>query len=420
VRHLILGAGSLGVAGLTLISLLLNYDFSMRIGGQLFALGSVGLDLFKIALPVIAVIACTAAGHSWTARGALALCALAIWLPVTAFSLQSAGGAALLNRTDSTGSRTGLIEKRKGLDAERNRILNKNPWSAQVEKWKALPSAAITAEITGYKINWMWEASGHCEKAESTKTRSYCQIFHTMKAAREVALEVEADRARLTAIEQELGKTPVLVESDPLSKAVGDLAKVDPKWVVYAWASLLAFLLEFVPNIGPALLMLAYKLSEAEAKPLVAEQAKPFPACSAKRSAMASATLAIPLEPAVNECENSFTEQVDSKVVDFGQYRSASLAKGRTPMAKPLPDFGHKLVLAAARELGLGEHPLSKIMKAVEGAAAKEGVPPPRYTRVGTILAEQGHENCGRRRIGNIRTTVYNLTEQGLDGAATL
>ena len=420
MRHLILGAGSLGVAGLTLISLFLNYDFSMKVGGQLFALGSVGLDLFKIALPVTAVIACTATGHSWVMRGALALLSLTVWLPVTAMSLQSAGGAALLNRADSTGSRTGVIETRKSLDAERGRILGKNPWSAQIEKWKALPSAAIAAEIAGYKISWMWEASNHCDKAESFKARAYCQIFHTMEAARQVALEVEADKNRLTAIEGELGKTPVLVESDPLSKAVGDLVKIDPKWVVYAWAALLAFLLEFVPNIGPALLMLAYKLSEAEAHHPVAEQAKPSLACSAKRSATASASLTAPLELAPDAREKSITEPIDSKVVNFGQYRSASLAKGRTPMAKPLPDFGHKLVLAAARELGPGEHPLSKIMKAVEGAAAKEGVPPPRYTRVGAILAEQGHENCGRRRIGNIRTTVYNLTAQGLSGAATL
>ena len=422
MRHLILGCGSLGVAGLTLISLFLNYNFSMETGGRLFALASVGLDLFKIALPVIAVIAFTATGHDWLVRGALALCALALWVPITALGLQSAGGAALLNRMDSTGNRTGLIEKRKGLDAERDRILGRNPWSAQIEKWKALPSAAIAAEIAGYKTSWMWEASDHCEKAEGSKTRGYCQIFHTMDAARQVALEVEADKARLTAIEQELAKTPVLVESDPLSKALGDLAKTDPKWVVYGWAFLLAFLLEFVPNIGPALLMLAYKLSQtAPAQPLDRPIKRPNAEYLARPGEIGPDRMASG-QPIVDGPEKTKEKQEHSKVVDLVQYRLARPAEQakctRLGLSKPSSWSVHEAVLAAARELGQGQHPLDKIMQAVKRAAREKGVDPPHRNHIGAILIGQGHEHCGRQRLGNSRATVYNLTEHGLTGVA--
>ncbi|MGB9106483.1 MAG: hypothetical protein WCC59_17145 [Terriglobales bacterium] len=422
MRHLILGGGSLVAAGLTLISLYLNYDFSRQIGGLPFALGSVGLDLFKITLPVIIVVACTARGHSWLMRGVLALCALAVWVPITVLGLQSAGGAALLGRADSTGNRTGLIEKRSSLDAERGRILGKNPWSAQIEKWKALPSAAITAEMAGYKTSWMWGASDHCEKVEGAKIRTYCQIFHTMEAARQVALEVEADKVRLTAIEQELAKTPVLIESDPLSKALGDLAKTDPKWVVYGWAFLLAFLLEIVPNIGPALLMLAYKLSQtAPAQPLDRPIKRPNAEYLARPDETGLARTAGGL-PIMDGPEKTKEKQEHGKVVDLVQYRLARPA-GQTKCTQPSlsrPSLWsiHEAVLAAARELGRGQHSLDKIMQAVKRAAREKGVDPPHRNHIGAILIGQGHEYCGRQRLGNSRATVYNLTEHGLTGAA--
>lgn len=414
MRHLILGCGSLGVAGLTLISLFLNYDFSMKIGGQMFALGSVGIDLFKIALPVIAVIACTAVGHGWLVRGFLALCALALWVPVTVFSLQSAGGAALLNRMDSTGNRTGVIEKRKGLDAERVRILGKNPWSAQIEKWKALPSAAIAAEMAGYKTSWMWEASNHCEKAEGSKTRGYCQIFHTMDAARQVALEAEADNIRLTVIERELAKTPVLVESDPVSKAVSDLTKIDPKWVVYAWASLLAFLLEFVPNIGPAILMLAYKLSKAGDRPSKVRLPPDGPN-GAGLSKLARDPAPLDKPEKLGEIPRH------GKIVDFGRYRLDRPDAVCLPgPSKPLSRADREVVLAAARKLGSGQHSLDKIMSAVKQAAREKGVKPPHRNHTGPILSAHGHKHCGRRWVGGARITIYNLTEHGLSGVANL
>ena len=424
MRHLILGCGSLGVAGLTIISLYLNFDFSRQVGGLPFALGSVGLDLFKATLPVIIVVACTAKGRSWLMRGTLALCALALWVPITVLGLQSAGGAALLSRMDNTGTRTGVIEKRSSLDAERGRILGKNPWSVQIEKWKALPSAAITAEMAGYKTSWMWGASDHCEKAEGAKTRNYCQIFHTMDAARQVALEVETDKVRLTVIEQELAKTPVLVESDPISKALGDLAKTDSKWVVYGWAFLLAFLLEFVPNIGPALLMLTYKLSQtAPAQLLDRPIRRPNAGYLDGPASFGPPKIADGL-PTADRPEKTTEKQDHGKVIDLGQYRLDRPA-GQTKLhtfglSKPPSRSIHEAVLAAARELGQGQHSLDKIMQAVKRAAREKGVDPPHRNHIGAILIGQGHEHCGRQRLGNVRATVYNLTEQGLAGAVTL
>jgi hypothetical protein len=419
VRHLILGCGSLGVAGLTLISLYLNFDFSRQVGGLPFALGSVGLDLFKITLPVIIVVACTAKGRSWVMRGTLALCALALWVPITVLGLQSAGGAALLGRADSTGSRTGLIEKRSSLDAERGRILGKNPWSAQIEKWKALPSAAITAEMAGYKMSWMWGASDHCEKVEGAKIRTYCQIFHTMEAARQVALEVEADKVRLTAIEQELAKTPVLVESDPISKALSDLAKTDSKWVVYGWAFLLAFLLEFVPNTGPALLMLAYKLSQTGSG--LSEASPPLDRLPLNRSNEAGLSKPARGSATADKPENIKEIPRYGKVVGLDRYRlSRPDRQTALGLFKPPARADREVVLAAVRKLGSGQHSLDKIMWAIKQAARERGVKPPHRNHTGPILSAHGHKHCGRRWVGGARITIYNLVEHGLGGAAKL
>jgi hypothetical protein len=409
MRHPMLGVGALGVAGLTLISLFLNFNFGLQIGGWPFAIGLTMLDLFKASLPVVILTACTAAGHSRIARAAAIALALPVWLLITGLSLQSAGGAALLGRQDSAGGRAGLIEKRVNLDSERARLLAKNPWTARIEQWKALPSAAIAAEIEGYKNAWAWKASEHCEKADGPKMRSYCQIFHTMIAAQGVAIEVEKDGKRLTEIEAELGKIPVLVDSDPLSAAFADLLAVKQKWVVYGWALLMALLLEAVPNLGPAILMLAYRLAGTGGQTPLARPGRPPLASLATGTEGLASGLPAPAAPEPADPEMSFVFQEDDRVANLAQYRLARLASGQTPLARPSVDRGPGIVQAAVRELGSGQHSLDAIMLAVKAACTQDGIKFPHRNRVASLLLEQGHESCGRKRIGGQRTTVYNL-----------
>ena len=261
MRRLFLWAGIAGVGGLIVISIFLNYRFGKEIGGLQLGVISVCLDLVKIALPVAFVIVATARGHSRWLRATAALTMLAVWPLIALYSSQSAAGAVLLNRSDSAGGRTGLIDQRSSLAAERQRLLAKNPWTARIEQWKAQPAAAISAQLDAHKSGWQWRASDQCRQPDGARQLAFCQLFHTLEAALQVANQAEIDRQRLTEIEQRLTSLPVLVESDPYAKMVADLVKTDQRWVVYAQAALAAFLLELVPNVCPALFILANRLA---------------------------------------------------------------------------------------------------------------------------------------------------------------
>ena len=411
MRRLFLGAGIAGVGGLVIISIFLNYRFGRETGGLQLGVISVCLDLVKIALPVALAIITTAGGHSRALRAGAALAMLAVWLPIALYSSQSAAGAVLLNRSDSTGGRSGIIDQRSSLAAERQRLLAKNPWTARTEQWKAQPAAAISAQLDAHKSGWQWKASDQCRQPDGARQLAFCQLFHTLEAALQVASQAETDRQRLTEIEQRLATLPALVESDPYAKMVADLVKTDQRWVVYAQAALAAFLLELVPNVCPALFILANRLAMAKG-PKVCGQAglsgqTPWPNeknCLASPLAMASPR---PL----GQSEKTSKKQRSKVLVDLGQYR---LARGQTPLAIHAKVGGHALVAAMASKLGPGQHSLDSIMLEIEQIAYGQKAKPPRRTRVGALLRELGHEHCGRVRSATGRTTMYNFKENNL------
>jgi hypothetical protein len=393
MNRLMLGAGALGIAGLSLVSIYLNFQFGLQFGGLLFGAASACLDLVKMALPVAFMAACMARGRSLVLRMCAGILFALIWVLVTAVSLQSAGGAALLRRMDGNGSRTALMEQRQRLSAERQRLAARNPWTPQIEQYRAQPSAAINAQIAAFKNAWQWEASRHCEHARGRSTRRYCQLFRTMEAAAEVAAGREQDARRLDEIDKKLASLPVIAEADPLSKAVADSVNIDQKWVLYTWAGLLALLLEIVPNIGPALLILAFRLAKDEAKEPVATQVateKPAGQDRAGQARTVAATLAAGGQDDEMDKQKAPASQPDSRVVDFGRY-AASLASRRPSLATSSALPGRDIILAATKKLGPGQYTLDEIMAAVQEVAAASGASPPRKNGLGKVLTGLGH-----------------------------
>lgn len=161
MHRFFLGLAAVTVAALTFISLAFNYRFGIQYGA-LFGALSVAFDLIKICLPVITVVAAAAHGHSRLARCFVILVAAIFWVSITGYSLNSALSAALLSRSDSTGQREAIVEKRQSLDAERERLLAKNPWTPRLDSWKAQPSTAIAAQIEASKTGRFWKGSAHC------------------------------------------------------------------------------------------------------------------------------------------------------------------------------------------------------------------------------------------------------------------
>lgn len=366
MRRLILGAGLAGVAGLTALSLYLNFQFGLETGGLQLGFASLCLDCVKIALPAIMAIAALAKGHSRILRGCVITAALPVWLLLTLYSSQSASGAVLLSRLAGSDSRALLIDRRRDLSGERTRLqekLKRDPWTARIEPWRAKPSASIAAEIAAYRNSWKWQASRECKSPDGTLQLNYCQLFHTMEAALEVAGEVEAQSRRLTEVERELGNIPVLVAADPHIQMAADLSGVDQKWVLYAWAGLAALLIELVPNVMPAMLLAAAEFrtpiphsapSTPRGIPQAASAEIPHPALrnsAAEFRSQKPESIAIPQSPKVRNSAPSNVVQLPRSPRNSARRRPAEFSTAELESAVRR----HGSNRAAAAALGINE-----------------------------------------------------------------
>jgi len=404
MRRLSLAAGTIGAAGLVFLSIWLNLQFGRQLGGGQLAAASVLLDLVKISLPAIVAIAATARGHSWYLRIAAILVAAPLWIGVTLYSSQSAIGAVLVSRLGTSTERTGMIERRRDLSAEHERLAGRNPWTPRIEQWRMQPAASIAAQLEAHKDGWLWDASQHCEKPNGTRQLTYCQDHHTIESALAVATTVESDSKRLSEIERELVGIPAHTNADPQAKMIADTTGTDQKLILYMWAALVAILVELVPSIFPALLIMAATLSRqpslAAAK-LPDEQTPVYLAAGTKIRRIPGK---VP------------KKQYDSNVADLAAYRLGRRPSGILAATKEAPiscqdqlRLPAKMasgqdILAAAVSLGHGEHSLETIVGKV---AEMHGAKVPRV-HAGKVLSAAGYKRS-RKSINNKRDIFYTV-----------
>ena len=401
-----LAAGTVGAAGLVILSIWLNLQFGRQLGGRQLAAAGVLLDLVKISLPAIMAIAITARGHGWHLRIVTATMAALLWIAVTLYSSQSAAGAVLLSRLNTSAERTGTIEKRRELAAEHDRLSNKNPWTPRIEQWRTQPAASIAAQLEAYKDGWLWEATQHCGKPSGTKQLGYCQNYHIMESALAVASTQEADGRRLSEIEKELVLTPAHDSADPAAEMIAEATGTNPKLVVYTWSGLAAMLVELVPSILPALLILAARLS---GQPGSMAPAKPSLAAAklVKNEASDSRAAAATLE---QKPQKTAKIQEDSNITSLAAYRHGqsgiSLAAAKLPSCQaggqPAKLAACQAILAAAASLAGTEHTLESIIQKV---AAGHGIDVPRHV-AGKALSAAGYKKY-RKSVNNKRGTFY-------------
>jgi hypothetical protein len=403
--RLMLAAGTVGAAGLVLLSIWLNLQFGRQLGGWQLAAASVLLDLVKISLPAIIALAVTARGHSRYLRGIVIVTASLLWIAGTLYSSQSAAGAVLLSRLGTSTERTGMIEKRRDLSAEHERLVNKNPWTPRLEQWRMQPAASIAAQLEAHKDSWLWDAAQHCDKPTGTRQLAYCQDYHKIESAFAVAATVEADSKRLSEIERELAAMPVHTSADPAAEMIADATGTNPKLVVYTWSGLAAMLMELLPSVLPALLILAAKLSK-----------QPGSCQAAARLAETTpVSLAAPAKAA--RTPRKYTKkQRDSNVASLAAYRLGRGQPGRRSLAaaKQIPPSCQaatvasaklpacQATLAAAASLAGAEHTLEAIVGRVAEIYATKV---PRNV-AGKALLAAGYKRY-RRSINNKRDTFY-------------
>ena len=376
MHRLSLWIAGLAVVALVAISIGVNVNFGYRIGGPFLGGLSGAIDFLKIAMPAIMVLAFTASGHAWSIRLTVIGLAAIVWIPCTLWGLQSAAGAALLFRADYAGERQATVDKRQRLSEERSKLAAKAPWGAEIQAWKDKPSQAIAREIEAYKEAKGWTATAKCTSADTVEEQRYCRIYRLMQAAQETASQAERDGMRLEQVERDLNVAPATTESDPSAKEIAALIGVDRQQIVNAWAALVAFILEFVPNVGPALLMLVGKLG----KPVPSQLAEPMKSVE-QELAPIPVPVAIPaLEP-----------------------MAPSIAPVPVRKQKPSQAPDVNLVLTAASALGSKRLTMARL----QGDLAVRAATPPGYARIGVILHQHGWTQCGRVEENGKRTTVY-------------
>ena len=380
MHRLSLWIAGLAVVALVAISIGVNVNFGYRIGGPFLGGLSGAIDFLKIAMPAVMVLAFTARGHAWSIRLTVIGLAAIVWIPCTFWGLQSAAGAALLFRADYAGERQATVDKRQRLAEERSKLAAKAPWSAEIQPWKDRPSQAIAREIEAYKEAKGWIATAKCTSADTPEEQRYCRTYRLMQAAQETASQAERDGVRLEQVERDLNAAPATTESDPSAKEIAALIGVDRQQIVNAWAALVAFILEFVPNVGPALLMLVGKLG----KPVACQPVEPGDPI--EEAALEEGIMLPHPEPAK-----------PSNVVPLDNYRK--------PRVSHAPDV--ELVLAAAMALGSDKWTMAKLQKDVAARAGRQGTEPPGHARIGVILHQHGWVRCGRTVDSGMRSVVY-------------
>ena len=381
MHRLSIWIAGLAVVALIAISIGVNVNFGYRIGGLFLGGLSGAIDFLKIAMPALIVLACCASGSRWV-RAAVVAMALLVWVPCTLWGLQSATSAALLLRADYAGERQATVDKRQRLAEERSKLTAKSPWSAEIQAWRDKPSQAIAREIEAYKESKAWSATAKCASADTGEELKYCRTYRLMQAAQETASQAERDGIRLEQVERDLAAVPGTTESDPSAKEIAAFLGLTKQQVVNFWAAMVAFILEFVPNVGPALLMLANRLDARKAPsqeiaPKPMEVSKPVPA-----------------------------PEVEAKPEPVHQpVPMPARSPQRVPKPRQAPDVAP--VVAAAQSFGQGQWTLAKLQREVAAQAKVTGLKPPGYARIGVILHQHGWVRCGRTEDMGRRTIIY-------------
>ena len=274
MRWFVVCAGGLATAAMLCISMRVNFLFGYSLGqtperAEVFGWVSVISDLWK-ALGPICFIALFRARRQWAG-----MAASAIWAACVLYSVTSAVGAAIEDRSSRTGNRETLVlnydeftAEAKRLEDKRNGLRKRRPAPIVEAAIKALLLRPV--ESNRRIPSTVSEASGNCQHADQRTTAACAEVAQLREELAAAKEENELDReiAKLKEKARELRARGAIKSSDPQAELLASVTGgwLSPHDVGRALALLLAMTIEFVSAFGPIVLS-SYAEARSGAKP---------------------------------------------------------------------------------------------------------------------------------------------------------
>ncbi len=223
MRHALGVLGVLAAGVLLAVSAAMNWRFGFSLGrtefdGQIYGAASAAADCMKALVPFFFFAAIR--NRIWSQAAASAL----VWTVVMAYSLTSALGHAALNRSDSTGQRAADVQTYKDHRADLARAQEQLSWIPQHR-----PAQAVQADIETVKNERRWRMSSGCTDVTTSKSRAFCEGYHSLQAELASAEQANVLEARIADTQTKLAETSggsVMAEADPQAAVLTKLAAV--------------------------------------------------------------------------------------------------------------------------------------------------------------------------------------------------
>jgi hypothetical protein len=262
MRWLFLIIGGLATAAMLLISMRLNFLFGSSLGqtpekALVFGCVSVISDAWKGSGPIF-ILALYRAKRRWSVAGAAA-----IWIVCFCYSISSALGVAIEDRSSRTGSRETMVRNYDETVAEEKRL---------AEKRKGLPRHRSAAELeaainTGFlrpvessqRIRGaVGELSNNCHRADSRTAENCAEIGRLREELAAANEERDLDRRLLALAIQAraLRERGAMKAADPQAELLSRLSAglLSPADIGPGLSLLLAMAIELVSAFGPTVL----------------------------------------------------------------------------------------------------------------------------------------------------------------------
>jgi len=262
MRWLFLLIGGIATAAMLLISMRLNFLFGYSLGqtpekALVFGCVSVISDAWKGLGPVF-ILALYRAKRRWSVAGTAA-----IWVACFSYSVTSALGIAVEDRSSRTGSRETIVMNYEETITEVER-LEKRRAGLRALRSPAELEAAITALLlrpveSNQRIRGtVAEVSTNCQRADARTTEACAEVSQLRKELAAANEEHDLDRrlSELTSQARQLRERGAMKAADPQAELLSRLSggRLSPHDVGPALSLLLAMTIELVSAFGPTVL----------------------------------------------------------------------------------------------------------------------------------------------------------------------
>ena len=335
MRWFVLSVGGLATAAMLCISMRVNFLFGYSLGqtperAEVFGWVSVISDFWK-ALGPIFIVALYREKRQWATAAASA-----IWAACLLYSVTSAVGAAIEDRSSRTGNRETIVMNYDEFTADAKRLEEKRN-ALRTHRSAPIVEAAINAllmrPVESYRRtpSTVGEVSASCQHADQRTTDACAEVAQLREELAAAKEENDLDReiAKLKGQARDLRARGAIKSSDPQAELLAGVTGgwLSPRDVGRALAFLLAMTIEFVSAFGPIVLASYFEATERRDVTRRDEVPAETPA---EAPGLVIDYLAERIEPAAN------TDTLSESAL-FTDYAAWCHASGRVALA--IPEF---------------------------------------------------------------------------------